>query len=71
MAMNAAQIIHEIDSLAKEDQSEVIAHLRKLEQDRYHQEQVNVAVQRLKDLRDGLEEETPYEEAIELLRSRL
>lgn len=71
MAMNAAQIIHEIDSLAKEDQSEVIAHLRKLEQDRYHQEQVNVAVQRLQDLRDGLEEETPYEEAIELLRSRL
>ena len=71
MAMNAAQIIQEIDSLAEADQGKVIAHLRKLEETRYHQEQVDVAIQRLDDLKDGLEEEFPYDEAIELLRSRL
>jgi hypothetical protein len=42
-----------------------------MEEDRYHQEQVKIAAQRLQDLEDGLEEEVPYAEAMELLRSRL
>ena len=71
MNMNAAQVIQEIDSMTEQDQGEVIAHLRQLEEDRYHQEQVKIAAQRLQDLEDGLEEEVPYEEAMELLRSRL
>lgn len=69
--MNAAQIIQEIGSMNEQDQSEVIAYLRQLEEDRYHQEQVKIAAQRLQDLEDGLEEEVPYEEAITLLRNRL
>ena len=71
MNMNAAQVIQEIDSMTENDQGEVIAHLRQLEEDRYHQEQVKIAAQRLQDLEDGLEEEVPYSEAMELLRSRL
>jgi hypothetical protein len=71
MNMNAAQVIQEIDSMTEQDQGEVIAHLRRMEEDRYHQEQVKIAAQRLQDLEDGLEEEVPYEEAMELLRSRL
>ena len=69
--MNAAQVIQEIDSMTEQDQGEVIAHLRQLEEARYHQEQVKIAAQRLQDLEDGLEEEVPYAEAIELLRGRL
>ena len=69
--MNAAQIIQEIGSMDEQDQGEVIAHLRQLEEERYHQEQVKIAAQRLQDLEDGLEEEVPYAEAMELLRSRL
>ncbi len=71
MFMNAAQVIREIDSMTEQDQGEVIAHLRRLEESRYHREQVKVAAQRLQDLEDGLEEEVPYAEAMELLRSRL
>ena len=69
--MNAAQVIQEIDSLPDQDQGEVIAHVRRLEEARFHQEQVDIAVQRLQDLEDGLEEEVPHEEAMKLLRSRL
>jgi len=69
--MNAARVIQEIDSMTEQDQGEVIAHVRRLEENRYHQEQVKIAVQHLQDLEDGLEEEVPYEEAMELLRSRL
>lgn len=69
--VNVAQIIQEIGSMNEQDQGEVIAHLRQLEESRYHQEQVKVAAQRLQDLEDGLEEEVPYEEAMALLRSRL
>jgi len=71
MDMNAAQVIQEIDSMTEKDQSEVIAHLRQLEESRYHRAQVKMAAQRLQDLEDGLEEEVPYAEAMELLRSRL
>ena len=42
-----------------------------MEEKRYHQEHVKIAAQRLQDLEDGLEEEVPYAEAMELLRSRL
>jgi hypothetical protein len=69
--MNAAQVIQKIDSMTEQDQDEVIAHLRQMEEDRYHHEQVKIAARRLQDLEDGLEEEIPYEEAVKLLRSRL
>ena len=69
--MNAAQIIQEIGSMNEQDQGQVIAHLRQLEEDRYHQGQVKIAAQRLQDLEDGLEEEVPYAEAMDLLRGRL
>tara|TARA_B110000003_G_scaffold228268_1_gene229766 strand:- start:1022 stop:1231 length:210 start_codon:yes stop_codon:yes gene_type:complete len=69
--MNAAEIIQEIDSMTEQDQGEVIAHVRQLEKTRYHQEQIKIAVQRLQDLEDGLEEEVPHEEAMKLLRSPL
>lgn len=69
--MNTARVIQEIDSMTEQDQGEVIAHVCQLEENRYHQEQVKIAVQRLQDLEDGLEEEVPHEEAMKLLRSRL
>ena len=69
--MNAAQVIQEINSMNEQDQGEVIAHLRQMEENRYHQEQVKISAQRLQDLEDGLEEEVPHAEAMELLRSRL
>jgi hypothetical protein len=47
MNMNAAEIIQEIDSMTEQDQGEVIAYLRRLEEDRYHREQVKIAAQRL------------------------
>lgn len=69
--MNVAQVIQKIDSMNEQDQGKVIAHLRQMEENRYHQEQVKIATERLQDLEDGLEEEVPYAEAMELLRSRL
>ena len=57
--------------MTEQDQGEVIAHVRRLEENRYHQKQAKIAAQRLQDLEDGLEEEVPYEEAMTLLRSRL
>ncbi|MFP4203343.1 MAG: hypothetical protein ACLFS4_03315 [Opitutales bacterium] len=70
-SMNAAQIIHEIDSMDERERRDVIAYLRRQEEDRFHQEQVKIAAQRLKDLDDGLEEEVSYEETMTLLRNRL
>jgi hypothetical protein len=69
--MNTAQVIQKIDSMNEQDQGEVIAHLRQMKENRYHQEQIKIADQRLQDLEDGLEEEVPYAKAMELLRSRL
>ena len=57
--------------MTEQDQGEVIAHVHQLEKTRYHQEQIKIAVQRLQDLEDGLEEEVPHEEAMKVLRSRL
>ena len=66
--MNATQVIQEIDSMTEQDLGEVIAHLRQMEEKRYHQEQVKIAAQRLQDLEDGLEEEVPYAEAMRNLK---
>ena len=69
--MNAAEIIQEIDSMTEQDQGEVIAHVRQLEETRYHQEQIKIAVQRLQDLEDGLKKKSPTRKLRKLLRSRL
>ncbi len=52
--------------MTEQDQGGVIAHVRRLEENRYHREQVKIAVQRFQGLEDGLEEEVPYEEAMEV-----
>jgi len=68
--MNAAKVIEEIDALPLEEQEKVIVHVHELQEAQYHEEQVRIAEQRLKDLENGLEEEIPYEQVKELMRSR-
>jgi hypothetical protein len=68
--MNATQVIKEIDALPLEEQEKVIVHVRELQEAQYHEEQVRIAEQRLKDLENGLEEEVSYELVKELMRSR-
>ena len=66
--MNAAQVIQEIDSLPTEEQSKVMAHLHHLQEERFHEEQVKIAEQRLEDLKNGLEETVSHEEAMYMIR---
>ena len=66
--MNAAQVIQEIDSLPTEEQSKVMAHLHHLQEERFHEEQVKIAEQRLEDLKNGLEETVSHEEAMLMIR---
>ena len=68
--MNAAKVIEEIDALPLEEQEKVIVHEYELQEAQNHEEQVRIAEQRLKDLENGLEEEIPYEQVKELMRSR-
>ena len=66
--MNAAQVIQEIDTLPAEEQSKVMAHLHHLQKERFHEEQVKIAEQRLEDLENGLEETVSHEEAMHMIR---
>jgi hypothetical protein len=66
--MNAAQVIQEIDALPTEEQSKVMSHLRHLQEERFHEEHVKVAEQRLEDLENGLEETVSHEEAMRMIR---
>jgi ABC-type phosphate/phosphonate transport system ATPase subunit len=66
--MNAAKVIEEIDALSAEEQTEVIAHLHQVQEERFHQEQVRIAEQRLEDLDNGLTGTVPLEEAMRMIR---
>ena len=66
--MNTAQVIQEIDALPTEEQYKVMAHLRHLQEERFHEEQVKIAEQRLEDLKNGLEETVSHEEAMSMIR---
>lgn len=66
--MNAAQVIQEINTLPTEEQSKVMAHLHHLQEERFHEEQVKIAEQRLEDLKNGLEKTASHEEAMYMIR---
>ncbi len=65
--MNAAQVIEEIDALTAEEQSKVIAHLHQVQEERFHQEQVRIAEQRLEDLDNGLTGTVSHDEALRMI----
>lgn len=48
--MNAAQVIEEIDALPIEEQTKVVAHLHQVQEERFHEEQIRIAEQRLENL---------------------
>ena len=50
------------------EQAEIRNHLKALELEKYHQEQVEIAIERVKDFENGLEEAIPHEEAMRILR---
>lgn len=66
--MNVAQVIEEIDALPIEEQSKVIAHLRQVQEERFREEQVGIAEQRLEDLDNGLTGTVSHEEAMRTIR---
>lgn len=65
--MNAAKVIEEIDALPADEQSKVIAHLHHVQEERFHEEQVRIAEQRLEDLDNGLTTTVSHEEAMRLI----
>lgn len=65
--MNAAEIIHEIETLPANEQGKVIDFVSHFAQKRFEEEQIRIAVQRLDDYDNGLEEGVPYEEARRLI----
>ncbi|MDQ8209747.1 hypothetical protein QEH52_19670 [Coraliomargarita sp. SDUM461003] len=67
-SMNAAQVIEEIDALPAEEQSKVIAHLHQVQEERFHEEQVLIAEQRLEDLDNGLTDTVSHYEAMRMIR---
>jgi len=66
--MNAAQVIEEIDALPVEEQSKVIVHLHQVQEKRFHEEQVQIAEQRLDDLDNGLTSTVSHDEAMRMIR---
>ena len=67
-SMNVAQVIEKIDALPAEEQSKIIAHLHKAQEERFHEEQVSIAEKRLEDLDSGLTGTVSHEEAICMIR---
>jgi len=65
--MNAADVIHEIESMPEEEVGKVIDFVQHLAQQKFEQEQIRIAVQRLDDYDKGLEEGVTYEEARRLI----
>ena len=66
--MNAAQVIEEIDALPVEEQSKVIVYLHKVQEKRFHEEQVRIAEQRLDDLDNGLTSTVSHDQAMRMIR---
>ena len=65
--MNAADIIHEIETLPEDEKGKVIDFVSHLAQKRYEEEQIRIAVERLDAYDKGLEEGVSYEEARRLI----
>jgi len=65
--MNAADVIHEIESMPEDEKGKVIDFVQHLAQQKFEEEQIRIAVQRLDDYDKGLEEGVPYEEARRLI----
>lgn len=66
--VNAVEVISQIEGLPAEEQGKVIDYVRHLEQKRFEDEQVGIALQRLEDLEQGRDEEVPHDEAMRQLR---
>ncbi|MDQ8201064.1 hypothetical protein QEH56_23055 [Pelagicoccus enzymogenes] len=66
--MDAADIIHEIEILPKEEKGKVIDFVQHLAQQQFEEEQIRIAEKRLEDYDKGLEKAIPHEEAMRLLR---
>lgn len=65
--MNATDIIHEIEAMPEDEKGKVIDFVQHLAQQKFEEEQIRIAVQRLDDHDNGLEEGVPYEEARRLI----
>lgn len=65
--MNAADIIHEIEALPEDEKGKVIDFVQHLARQKFEEEQIRIAVQRLDDYDKGIEEGLPYEEARRLI----
>ncbi|MFW6352825.1 MAG: hypothetical protein ACOC3I_00365 [Verrucomicrobiota bacterium] len=66
--MNAVEVISQIEGLSADEQGKVIDYVRHLEQKRFEDEHVGIALQRLEDLEQGRDEEIPHDEAMRQLR---
>jgi uncharacterized protein involved in exopolysaccharide biosynthesis len=69
--MNALQVIDEIKSLSDNEKNKVIDFVKVLEQQRYDDEQIRIALARLDDFENGLDEDVSHEEAMKILRSSI
>ena len=68
--MDAAEVIHQIESLPPDEVDKVINFMDHFKLKRYEDEQVKIAIQRLDDLENGLDEEIPHEEAMKQIRAK-
>ena len=66
--MDAADIIHEIETLPEEEKGKVIDFVQHLAQQNFEEEQIRIAEERLDAFDKGLEEGIPHNEAMRQLR---
>ena len=65
--MDAADIIHEIETLPEDEKGKVIDFVQHLAQQKFEEEQIRIAEERLDAYDKGLEEGIPCEEARKLI----
>lgn len=68
--MNAADIITEIEAMPEDEKGKVIDFVQHIAQEKFEEEQIRIAVQRLEDYDNGHEEGVPYEEARRLIEQK-
>jgi len=68
LRVDAVKVIEEIDALPADEQSKVIAHLHKVQEKRFHAEQIRVAEKRLENLDNGLTSTVSHKEAMRVIR---
>ncbi len=67
-SMNAAEIIQKIEAMPDDEKGKVIEFIRQLAQEKYNEEQIQIASQRLDDFENGVQEAIPHEDAMRRLR---